>query len=54
MESTLTDPTPFITAAYIISACGLFGFALWLIRERKNLLTKIAFLESENLHKKGK
>lgn len=52
MESSLTDPTPYITASFLIAAISLFGFSLWLIRDRRSLTKKLAFLESEDATKK--
>jgi CcmD family protein len=42
-----TDPTPYIFAAYLIGFILIFGYTMWLVRERERLRAYLEALQKD-------
>jgi hypothetical protein len=47
-----TDPLPYITAAYLVGAMGIFGIMFWIFKERSDLTMRLRSLRSDDTESK--
>jgi hypothetical protein len=48
-----TNHTPYLIAAYGLAFLFIFGFAVWLLRERRMLSSHLAVLDKDHLGNKS-